>query len=119
MYFVERILRHGQHSHIRTEFLNESFNYSLTCGIGRYSNTLGGDFLPRILEVEPHHTVEQKILRRKQRGKYVSLLRISIKILNNILKTKDLLGRFLEKEKVWQNHLHIIRGLIFLLYHRP
>lgn len=62
MNLVQGILGHRQHPHVGSKLLNEGLNHCLTGGVTGDPDALSGDLLARVLEVESHDTVEQKVL---------------------------------------------------------
>lgn len=65
MDLVERILRHGEHAHVRPELLYQLLDDVLGCGVAGHTNTLGSHLLPRVLEVKPHHPMELQLLQHQ------------------------------------------------------
>ena len=93
MNFIESILGHMQHFHVRPEFLNECLDDSLCRSCWRDTDTFGGNFLSSILEIIAHNSVEFIILWTK--------FGMWNRSLNKYNKTflKYLIG-FTEREKV-------------------
>ena len=68
MYFIESVGRvTGQHSEVRSKFLNQGFDDAVGVGRVRDSDTFGGHFLLHffgvVLEIEPHDPFELEVLR--------------------------------------------------------
>lgn len=71
MDLVERILRHREHSHIRTELLDQSLDDCLTGSVGRDPYAFRRNFLSAVLKVESHNSVKLELLRNYYNNKEV------------------------------------------------
>jgi hypothetical protein len=63
---VKRVLGHGEHSHVRAEFLDERLDDRLGGSIRGHPYALGGNLLPTVLKVEAHHPVELEVLQSQE-----------------------------------------------------
>ena len=73
---IQRILREGQHSHIRTELFHESTEYIISCRGARHTYTFCRYFCSFVLIEKSHNTEEPELLEiQKYIIKFMTILK--------------------------------------------